>query len=161
MNGQWPVGQKDDYDNTIHTDIVTSFPKGMDFAKWLVAAGASSMPNQLDIIQGRSDLIGVDPMYSQAWATYDFTPVGGKPAVMHATFNTPIDAPKDAMGVGQYCGRVVYSDFHATAGAITAKTDPFPMACKSDPMTDQEKALAFMLFDLTSCVQDDAIPPIL
>jgi hypothetical protein len=161
MNGEWPVGQMDDYNNTIHSSLVTTFPKGMDFSKWLIAAGAKSAPGQLDINEGRSDLIGVDPTWAQAWATYDFTPIGGKQAVMHTTFNTPIDAEKDAMGVPQYCGRVVYSDFHATAGAITSKADPFPMACKSDPMTDQEKALAFMLFDLSSCVQQDSMVPVL
>lgn len=163
MNGLWPTEQRDDYNNTIHTTLVTNFPKGLDFSKWLVAAGATSMPGQLDIKEGRSDLIDVDPNFAQAWSTYDFTPapIMGRPAVMHTTFNTPIDAPKDAMGVGEYCGRVVYSDFHATAGAITKKTDPYPMACKSDPMTDQEKTLAFMLFDLSSCVQDDQIAPVL
>ncbi len=41
MNGQWPVGQPDDYGNTIVAKLVTSFPKGMDFAMWLLAAGAT------------------------------------------------------------------------------------------------------------------------
>ena len=166
MNGLWPVGQLDDYNNTIVTALVTTFPKGMDFAKWLLAAGATSAANTLNIKEGRSDLIGVDPTYAQAWATYDFSGImkngmSGKKAVMHTTFNTPLDAEKDDMGVPQYCGRVVFSDFHATAGSITSKADPFPMACKNDPMTDQEKALAFMLFDLSSCVQADSMVPIL
>ncbi len=163
MNGQWPVGQEDDYNNTIVSQLVTTFPKGMDFAKWLIAAGATSAMNTLNIAEGRSDVIGVDPAYAQPWATYDFTPapINGKPAVMHFTFNTPLDAAKDAMGVPQYCGRVVFSDFHVTAGAKQMNQNVFPTACKSDPMTDQEKALAFMLFDLSSCVQQDATPPIL
>ncbi len=65
------------------------------------------------------------------------------------------------MGVPAYCGRVVFSDFHVTAGAVQPMNKTFPGACKSDPMTDQEKALAFMLFDLSSCVQQDTTPPIL
>jgi hypothetical protein len=160
-NGLWPVGQKDDYNSTIVSQLVTSFPKGMDFAKWLIAAGAASAMNTLNIAEGRSDVIGVDTTLAQPWATYDFTPIGGKPAVMHFTFNTPLDAPKDAMGVPAYCGRVVFSDFHVTAGAVTMGETIFPAACKMDPMTDQEKALAFMLFDLSSCVQQDTTAPIL
>ncbi|MGZ3438318.1 MAG: carboxypeptidase regulatory-like domain-containing protein, partial [Polyangia bacterium] len=57
-----------------------------------------------------------------------------------------------------YCGRVVFSDFHVTQSAVVP-LQPFPTACKSEPMTDQEKALAFMLFDLSSCVQSDGQPP--
>ena len=166
MDGQWPVGQLDDYNNTIAASLVETFPKGMDFAKWLIAAGATSPPDKLDIAEGRSDLIGVDPTYAQQWATYNFNYImkngkTGGPAVMHMTFNTPIDAPKDDKGVPQSCGRVVFSDFHVTAGAVQPMQSIFPTACKSDPMTDQEKALAFMLFDLSSCVQQDISPPIL
>ena len=164
-NGLWPVGQKDDYNNTIATTLVNTFPKGVDFIAWLTAAGASSAPGTLNVKEGRSDLIDVDPAYAQAWATFDFSKdtnvANGKPAVMHATFNTPLDAPPDDMGQPQYCGRVVFSDFHATAGAVSDKTKPFPEACASGAMTDQEKALAFMLFDLSSCVQKDSAAPIL
>jgi hypothetical protein len=40
-------------------------------------------------------------------------------------------------------------------------TLPFPDACDAAPFTDQELALAFMLFDLTSCLQQDSQPPVL
>lgn len=162
-NGRWPTEQPDDYNNTIAADVVTSFPKGADFAEWLQFAGATSAPNKLNIEEGRHDVTGVDPQYAQAWATYDFTPNDSGPGVMHFTFNTPLDAPMDAMENKEYCGRVVFSDFHVTAGAIDPDADNttiFPGACLSAPMTDQEKALAFMLFDLSSCVQADDQPPI-
>ncbi len=163
-NGLWPVKQGDDYNNTIHATLDTSFPKGSDFAKWLKFAGAASAVNQLDIAEGRHDVTGVDKKYAQQWASYDFTPVGSGPGVMHFTFNTPLDPPKDDMGAPLYCGRAVYSDFHVTAGAVTAGPGSFPDRCKVDPvanpMLDQEKALAFMLFDLSSCIQQDSQQPI-
>jgi len=166
-NNLWPVGQKDYYDYTIAGALNTMFPKGMAFAQWLIAAGATSPMGTLGIVQGRHDLTGVDPKYAQDWINYDFnTPptgaanVSAGPGVMHMTFNTPLDAPPDDMGVPQYCGRAVFSDFHVTADALTMGQTTFPGACKSAPLTDQEKALAFMLFDLSSCVQSDQTNPI-
>jgi len=159
--GQWPVGQPDDYNETIFAPINTTFPKGADFAEWLKHAGATSPPNKLSISEGRHDLTGVDPAYAQPWVTYNYSAVGGGPAVSHFTFNTPLDAPADDMGTKAYCGRTVFSDFHVTANAKQSTTAPFPAVCRASALTDQEKALAFMLFDLSSCVQDDAIAPIL
>ena len=159
-SGLWPVGQPDDYNNTITAPLNVAFPKGADFARWLGFAGATSPPNTLHIDQGRHDVTGIDPTYATPWATYDFRTVGSGPGVMHFTFNTPLDPAKDDMGVPLYCGRAVFSDFHVTAGALQSGSLPYPSACKLDPMTDQEKALAFMLFDLSSCVQQDSTNPI-
>ena len=167
-NNLWPVGQKDYYDYTISGALNTTFPKGAAFAAWLIAAGATSPMGTLGIVQGRHDLTGVDPMYAQDWINFDFsTQPAGAPTnvmagagVMHMTFNTPLDAPPDDMGVPQYCGRAVFSDFHVTADASNMGQTTFPGACKSAPLTDQEKALAFMLFDLSSCVQSDQTNPI-
>ena len=159
--GQWPVGQADDYGNTIHVPLNATFPKGADFSSWLLFAGAHSAPGTLDINEGRHDLTGVDPTLAQPWAIYDFSGVGSGPGVMHFTFNTPLSPPKDDQGVPLYCGRVVFSDFHVSAGVRQSLDLPFPVACKAEPMTDQEKALAFMLFDLSSCVQEDSIVPVL
>ncbi len=159
-NGRWPVGQNDDYNNTIAALLVQTFPKGVDFAAWLGFAGATSAPGTLDIAEGRHDVTGVDPKYAQAWATFDFTPFDSGPGVMHFTFNTPLDAPLDTMGNPEYCGRVVFSDFHVTTNELVKDATIFPAACKGNPLTDQEKALAFMLFDLSACVQADSQEPI-
>jgi hypothetical protein len=156
-NGQWPVGQTDDYNDTIAGQISLTFQKGIDFARWLGFAGATSPPDKLDIAQGRHDITGVNPDLALPWIMYNFGTVGGGPGVMHFTFNTPLDPPLDNTGQPEYCGRVVFSDFHVTADAIDDASLPFPAACNADPMTDQEKALAFMLFDLSSCVSNELL----
>jgi hypothetical protein len=151
-SGEWPVEQADEFNDTITAPIELNFPKGVAFAEWLGYAGVTSPPDQLDIEQGRHDITGVNPQYVRPWVTYDFDAVASGPGVMHFTFDTPLDPPLDGSGQPEYCGRVVFSDFHVTASAISNANLPFPAACNTDPLTDQEKALAFMLFDLTSCV---------
>jgi hypothetical protein len=34
-----------------------------------------------------------------------------------------------------------------------------PTTCDTQPLTAQEKALEFLFFDLSLCVQDDSLPP--
>lgn len=75
--------------------------------------------------------------------------------VQQFSFNTPYGAPDDAV-----CGRVAYSGFHVSVGG---GGDPFidavfPEHCSGD-LTDQEKVLLYMLFDLGACVGTDLIPP--
>jgi len=158
-DGRWQTVNQTDYPGSTATtvaDLVTTFPKGMAFAQWLIAAAAMSPMNKLDILQIRHDINGVNPMYAQQWAT-DTLPNG--PGVALLTFNTPLNPSNNDMGVPQYCGRVVHSDFHV-AQSEANQSKPFPSACMSGALTDQEKALVFMLFDLSSCVQSDQTPPI-
>ncbi len=159
VNGLWDKNQTDYPPDTVTTaaSLVTSFPKGMAFAQWLGFAGVTTAPSKLDILQIRHDIDDVDPMLAQAWAT-DTMP-GGKAGIAHLTFNTPLNPPVSPDNGGpQYCGRVVHSDFHVAQSEANQNV-AFPTACQSGPLSDQEKALAFMLFDLSSCVQPDSQPP--
>jgi hypothetical protein len=69
------------------------------------------------------------------------------------TFNTPLDA-----GVGEQCGRVLFSDFHVF-DAWPASDSTWPDHCPAGPMSPQEKVFEYLIFDLSSCIQPDVVPP--
>jgi len=68
------------------------------------------------------------------------------------TVNTPISsAPEDQ------CGRAVFSDLHITDASGPASIGSCPIS--SGGLNGQQKALEFIFFDLSACVQDDKTPP--
>jgi hypothetical protein len=145
----------------MNADVDTSFPKGKDFAQWLVNVGASQTYGsiQLDHVVHNSD--SVIASVAQSWLTSPSMPrqykTDGSMITQqiqhHYTFNTPVGAPPE-----QQCGRVVYSAFHVNDASSDDKL--FPTECSDKPLTPQEKVLMFMLFDLASCVQTDRKPPV-
>jgi hypothetical protein len=148
-------------DNTPFLATVdTSFPKGVAFQDWLSNVGALNGSN-LPILASRDDVGAVNADAGTRWV-YGNNPRNTTTPVttQHLTWNTPVGAaPLPDGGVNQ-CGRVVFSDFHVTAtGLNTTPVGKFPASCKPGAMTGQEKALVFMLFDVSSCVQDDHKPP--
>ncbi len=158
--GTWDLDQPYPNDGLIGT-LDTSFPKGMAFAQWLKIVEPTSTMGQLSLVQPRHDIDAVNMSYAQRWISSDTSATGNaSTGIMHLTFGTPIDAPPDDMGSKAYCGKVVYSDFHVNTDALNPSATSFPSVCAMSPMTEQEKALAFMLFDLSSCVQDDSQMPI-
>lgn len=141
----------------VNVTINTSFAKGAAFSTWLQNNGAAS-GGTISLSQSRNDVGVVNPG-STAWMKGDGNGGAGYNWTPHMTFTMPFNPPNEPDGgPGPTCGRVVFSDFHVTTSATNGGTT-FPSACRGGAYTAQEKALVFMVFDLSSCVQDDSKPP--
>jgi hypothetical protein len=131
--------------------IDTSFPKGNDFADWLVAVGASTTKGIISLQDVKHPALDIVPNVSTRWIHN----VSGSPqAVPYLSANTPIGVP-----VEQQCGRLVHTGIHVAKAGLDNTLAPFPSGCQSAPLSAQEKAMAFLLFDLSSCVQNLKEPP--
>ncbi len=132
------------------------FPKGQAMSDWLVNVGASTTPGQLTIQQARDNVSAVTPMMATAWITLQNSNAKVTPdTVEFLSYNAPLNVPDDKV-----CGRAVFNYLHVSAGATGDKPGmPFPASCQQSDLSDQEKALEFMLFDLSSCVRNDNTPP--
>jgi hypothetical protein len=133
----------------ITADIDVSFQKGKDLSAWLNNVNALSGINQIQVQAPRNDVTSVNVPPSQQFLYADPSEQPNNP--LEFTFNTPV-------GAAMECGRVLFSDFHVNTGG--QGTGTFPGECDVTPMTPQEKLLEFMLFDLTSCVQQSQPPPL-
>jgi hypothetical protein len=122
--------------------IDTSFEKGKALADWLEKVGGSSMYAGLIIRGGKHTIDSVGT--ARRWI-YSEDPA----SVQYLEALTPIG--------GAACGRVVLSDIHVTSGLgfgdgdSSSPSKPFPTGCITTDLTAHEKALVFMLFDLSSC----------
>lgn len=150
-------------------EIVTTLPNGKPFPEgaglntWLANVGALTN-GKLPIWYARhnADLTATNTS-SQAWVTLD--PSTDAPnAAEYFSFDTPVGT-----SAGEQCGRVVYSDLHVSGGIGTNNELPndadypglpiTPDGCNLHPLTPQEKALEFMIFDLSSCLTPIGTPP--
>jgi hypothetical protein len=139
-----------DLANPFTADIDTSFPKGQALADWLVNVGGMSPNGKIVIRAAQHTVDAVNAMVAQRWI-YSTAPT----SVQYLTANTPMNVPED-----KQCGRVVLSDIHVSSGDTSTNSTAYPDGCRTTEMSDQEKALEFMLFDLSSCVIDDKKPPV-
>jgi hypothetical protein len=136
--------------------IDTSFPKGVAFRDWLVAVGATPTPGTILITDGEHTVDAVIPPLSQQWIYGpDTSRSPTKPVVEYFSFTTPV-------GSANVCGRMVFSDVHVSQGGGTNAAVPFPTRCGAiaTDLTPQQKALEFMLFDLSSCAQIETGMPV-
>jgi hypothetical protein len=151
----WTAGSNDMGD--IGATIVTSFPKGMALQQWLTNTGAL-VNGELPIKQARHNAdVSKANTPSQSWILADGN-ASPPMATQYLSFNTPTDAAQEADGPG-YCGRVVFSDLHVGAASSDDPSQPVPTGCAAGELSPQEKALEFMLFDLSACVIPDDRPP--
>lgn len=123
-----------------------TFPKGKAFGEWLVSTGASTTAGQITLNSVKNDVGVINPMTSTRWI-YSPSPE----SVKYYSFNTPVNKPIESQ-----CGRSVFSDIHVSNESGGGS---FPVGCSTGDLTPQEKALEFLFFDLSSCIQKDGDPP--
>jgi hypothetical protein len=135
----------------------TSFPKGKALSEWLTFTQATKTPGEVSCSLVFDNFTGVTTPAAQVWGTSGMDPSnptdsspGAHPRFF--TVNTPVGKPAE-----QQCGKAVHLDAHVTT-VIPLFFRVFPDDCGSGFMAG-EQTLAFMFFDLGSCIQDDSKPP--
>ena len=145
--------------------IDVSFPKGKALADWMkfldpmLNYGEVVSPVVFDNVSG---------MGAQVWATSPTVPFSGiigpnpmpPPAAMpnrarFITMNAPTNEPAE-----KQCGKLVHLDVHVTAeNMVRPPAGSFPMGCGTT-LNKAEHVLAFFIFDLAACIQEETKPPV-
>lgn len=142
----WRRGN-DDTDSSGLYDIDTSFPKGKALADWLEKLSTTSSNGKIQLNDVKKDVDDVSPDATR-WI---YSASSGSPKYL--SYNTPlVDEGGNPVKPEDRCGRVVFSDIHVASGGGFGQPT-------TGRQSDQELALEFLLFDLSSCVQDDKQPP--
>jgi len=128
------------------TDVIDEQknPKGSSFATWMLNVMGSTVRDQIPIIAdtGRTTVSALDDTKAERW-TY----IQGSMEPQNFQFTAPITVP-----AAERCGKVVFSDMHVSGGPKMAGPYPDAPCGTTLTMSPQEKALAFMIFDIASCV---------
>jgi len=131
------------------------------FYMWMNALTTNgSTGGQFTLNQPRYGLSAINTSESELWiegtnpqgTETGYTSEGTAPASFPLLFttNTPVQSANQ-------CGRVIFSGFHV----ITTEagfTGTFPSECAQQPMSAQEKALEYLIWDLASCVPGPPAP---
>jgi hypothetical protein len=132
-----------------------SFPKGAALHDWLGASVALNADGTIPLNPPdvKTSVTSVNPPTIR-WIFDSSTSAGN---AKYLSFLTPIGGiPGGSSATPQYCGKAVFTDIH-TSGQPTGNV---PGDCTAgQALTPQQKALEFLFFDLSSCVQDDLRPP--
>jgi hypothetical protein len=150
--------------------INQTFPKGLALAQWLAGpvVAASTTLGKLTVAGLEHSVTAVNPPTTE-WIYLPMNPMDSQKrrSEQYLSFNTPVGTPE-----ANQCGKVVFTDIHIKQSVSTISgaggddsdpSKPFPSACKTNMMTPQAKALEFLFFDLTSCVEppdSTPVPPV-
>nr|HEX4318393.1 carboxypeptidase-like regulatory domain-containing protein [Kofleriaceae bacterium] len=136
--------------------------KGSNYAQWMLNVGGSTVRDQVTVDQPRYTLMSaagsatermvwVDPAQELASSN-----PAGETSIQDLQLTTPVDATDD-----NKCGKVVFSDMHVSSGSTSSTGVPYPNVppapnvtggCSTSDLSPQEKALAFIFFDIATCV---------
>lgn len=151
--GVWPgIATWNNSGTTFDTppDVIDEMnnPKGGSFATWMLNV-MGSPAGQRGIVPigqqtGKNTVNSIDNQKAERWV---YWPQGNNQRPQMFQFTTPNEAPQ-----GERCGKVVFSDMHVSGDSSSSPGTAFPDSCASNALTPQEKALAFMFFDIASCV---------
>jgi len=119
--------------------------KGTSFANWMVNVMGSTTRDQIAIGNGtgKTTVSALDNAKAERWVS-----IGDRP--QNFQFTTPQNVQPESR-----CGKVVFSDMHVSGDSHSnpgGNGNAFPNQCSPAGLTPQEKALAFMFFDISSCV---------
>jgi hypothetical protein len=129
--------------STVTIDQVNN-PKGVAFASWMLSVMGSTTLGSIPITDGKQTCTSIDNTKAERWV---YQQGSGVQYPQNFQFTTPNEAAKEAR-----CGKVVFSDMHVSTGSSSSASTGFPGGCSASAMSPQEKALAFMFFDIASCV---------
>jgi hypothetical protein len=104
-------------EDPLSTTVNNGFTNGAALETWLTKVGASAVPGELVINQGRHDhsVLGT---YSRPWLTAIDDTSGANPQAFPPLFSYETPYPA-AAGATTY-GRIVFSDFHVSSDAIVS-----------------------------------------
>ncbi|HTL36660.1 MAG TPA: hypothetical protein VL326_26180 [Kofleriaceae bacterium] len=122
-------------------------PKGASFATWMMGPEVmgSTVRGVIPILAGRQTATGVGTG-TERWTSW----TDGNAVVypQNFQFTTPREVSSDMR-----CGKVVFSDMHVSSSSSSDPLVAYPGGCSLNTgLSPQEKALAFMFFDIASCV---------
>jgi hypothetical protein len=123
---------------------------GVRFATWMLHVMGSPPGDRgvvpIDVTTGRQSCTGVDSERAERWVSWSGNGTGHYTQAFQ--FTTPNERPAP-----DRCGKVVFTDIHMSLDSDSFAGPPFPDQCSDAAMSPQEKALAFMLFELAACVE--------
>ena len=135
----------------IEGSIDTTFVKGQAFHDWLKDVGALDGTGALAMTGVAASVSSINPQTSSRWI-YD----SNNSETKYMSFETPLGGvPSDGNAGAYYCGKAVFTDLHAGG----APMGDVPGSCQATALSQQEKALEFLFFDLAACVTIDAVAP--
>ena len=136
-------------DQMVEGSIDTTFAKGQAFHDWLKDVGALDGTGALAMTGVAASVSSINAQTTSRWI-YD----SSNSETKYMSFETPLGGVANDGGA-YYCGKAVFTDLHAGG----APMGDVPGSCQATALSQQEKALEFLFFDLAACVTIDAVAP--